>query len=415
MRILVVAQYFPPRRSTFSSRWSWLTTKLAEAGHDVDVVALMSAARQLGNLRYALLADPPPDRVTIHPVLPPLQRHSSGVAARAVIDFVMGIQSFRRAMRVRRTDVVVASAPTAVTIPIGWAVAALKRRPFVLDLRDAWPELMDNWREWDDDGRGLPGHPVKRLMVGASTVVVGPLLRALRADADAVIVTTEGLARRLRDAGLSRVHVVRNTSSKPWAYPLPAPALESETLNVLYLGNVGRAQLLATAIRAAALAKQRGVPVRLRFVGSGPQWEAAHDIARDTDAPVEFYERVPTHQVLPHYEWADTVLVSLRDWELLAETVPSKLYEIMLSGRHITASVAGETAELITELEAGDVAAPEDVEALADLWAALAADRSRLAVPATGRAWVERELSVDKLATTFADVLEEVADARGAR
>lgn len=411
MRLLVVAQYFPPRRSTFSSRWSWLTTKLAESGHHVDVVALMSTARQLGNLRHALNADPPPERVTVHPVLPPV--HGHGVATRALVDTVMGVQAFMRAVRVPGVDVVVASAPTAVTIPLGWLVARIRRRPFVLDLRDAWPELMDNWREWDDDGTARSGGAVKRAMIGAATMLFGPALRRLRADADAVIVTTEGLAERLRADGLHNTHVVRNTSAKPWTHPLPAPPAEADGLNILYMGNVGRAQLLATAVRAAALAAERGVALTLRIVGSGPQWRAVHDIAREAGAPVEFHERVPTHQVLPHYEWADSVLVSLRNWEALEYTVPSKLYEIMLTGRHISGSVAGETAGLITGLGAGDIVPPEDAESLAGLWAQLASDRSRLRVSGEGRRWVEEELSVDRLTESFDTVVREVVYARG--
>lgn len=410
LRLLVVAQYFPPRRSTFSSRWAWLTTKLAESGHQVEVVALMSTARQLGNLRHAMSADPPPERVRVHPVLPPV--HGHGVAARAGVDILMGLQAFARAVRVPNVDVVVASAPTAVTIPIGWMVAKIRRRPFVLDLRDAWPELMENWREWDDDGTGLRRGVLKRSLIGGATMLLGPGLRRLRADADAVIVTTEGLAEQLRQDGLTNTHVVRNTSAKPWTHPLPPPPRDAEQLNVLYMGNVGRAQLLATAVRAAALASQRGVAMTLRIVGSGPQWQAVHDIARDTGAPVEFHERIPTHQVLPHYEWADSVLVSLRGWEALAQTVPSKLYEVMLTGRHISGSVRGETAELIKQLRAGDIVPPEDPDALAALWAELASDRSKLRVSTEGRRWVEEDLSVERLTAAFDAVVQEVAGAR---
>ena len=58
---------------------------------------------------------------------------------------------------------------------------------------------------------------------------------------------------------------------------------------------------------------------------------------------------------------------------------------------HISAVVAGETAELITELAAGDVVPPEDPDALADLWLALSKDRSRLAIGTQAAEWIENE------------------------
>lgn len=410
MRILLIAQYFPPRRSTFSSRWAWLTTHLAERHNEVEVVAFLSAARQLGNLRHAFEADPPPPGVVFHPVLP--LWHGHGITTRAIADVFSAFRGLRTALAVKDVDVVVASAPMLITIPLGWLIAKVKRRPFVLDLRDAWPELMDDWREWNDDGRGpRRRHPLKQLVFPAAAAVVGAQVRWLRSRADAVIVTTDGLAKRLRDEGLRRVEVVRNTCTKPWAYALARVPDTSDRLNVLYLGNVGRAQLLATAIKAAALASERGTRLTLRVVGSGPQWVAARKIAQQLDAPVEFIERIPTYAVLDHYRWADTVLVTLRGWDVLSDTVPSKLYEALVTGKHITASVDGETADIVRTHSAGDVVPAEDVEALAALWGDLAGNRHRLHVPHSGRYWVRKHLTPEHLSRTFEGVLRDVTRA----
>lgn len=408
MRILVIAQYYPPRGSTFTSRWSWLTAHLALDGHRVDVVALMSATRQLGNLKHAFQADPPPDGVTVRPVLPVFKGHS--LIERSLTEALLGAKAMRKAVFNRKVDVVVASAPTIVTMPIGWLAARVRRTPYVLDLRDAWPELVDDWRLWNDHGYGpRPLGPVKGVLFPVGAQVVRTAIRFLRSHADAVIVTTDGLARLLEDDGVRNVHVVRNTSARPWPAPLPPPELEQDELHVLYIGNVGRAQLLATAVRAAAIAKQRGVPLRLRIVGSGFHWQTLQKMAADLDAPVEFHNRVPTHQVLPHYQWCDTAIVMLRGWESMNDTVPSKLYEVLLSGRHVSASVPGETARLVAELQAGDVVPVEDPEALATLWGELQANRERLHVSRAGGVWVREELSVEKLSRSFEEVLQQVA------
>lgn len=374
------------------------------------MVAFLSAGRQLGNLQRAFEADPPPPGVVFHPVLPLLK--GQGITTRAIADVFSAFRGLRDALVVKDVDVVVASAPMLITIPLGWLVAKVKRRPFVLDLRDAWPELMADWREWNDDGHGPRRRaPLKRLIFPAAAAIVDTQLRWLRAQADAVIVTTDGLAKRLREDGLRRVEVVRNTCTKPWAYALARVPETSDRLNVLYLGNVGRAQLLATAIKAAALASRQGTELTLRVVGSGPQWAAARRIARELDAPVEFIDRIPTYAVLDHYRWADTILVILRSWDALRETVPSKLYEALVTGKHVTASVDGETADLVRTYSAGDVVPVEDAEALATLWVDLAANRHRLHVPHSGRYWVRKHLSPEALSRSFEGVLKDVTRA----
>ena len=113
--------------------------------------------------------------------------------------------------------------------------------------------------------------------------------------------------------------------------------------------------------------------------------------------------------------WADTVVVSLRDWEPFAWTVPSKLYELLATRRHITALLDGEAAEVVREAGAGDVLAPQDEDALVTLWSRLAADRSLAAGRDSGRDWVAAHAHDDVLAARYLRILEQVVAAgRGA-
>src|SRR5699024_7565619 len=97
-------------------------------------------------------------------------------------------------------------------------------------------------------------------------------------------------------------------------------------------------------------------------------------------APVDVMPRIPHREVGQQYAWADTVIVSLRDWAPFAWTVPSKLYEILATGRHVTALLDGEAADVVRDAGAGDVLAPEHEDGLVDLWRGLAADRTRVSV-----------------------------------
>ncbi|WNB85184.1 glycosyltransferase [Cellulomonas sp. ATA003] len=161
-------------------------------------------------------------------------------------------------------------------------------------------------------------------------------------------------------------------------------------------------------MRAAADLQARGVPVRLRIVGAGAERPGLEHLAASLRAPVDFLGPVPHAEVVHHYGWADTLLVSLRGWGPFEWTVPSKLYEVLATGRHITAALAGEGAGLVSRTGAGDVVTPEDARALVDLWTTLQRDRTRLVVDGRGRAWATEHADFDVLAERYLAVLHDV-------
>lgn len=72
-------------------------------------------------------------------------------------------------------------------------------------------------------------------------------------------------------------------------------------------------------------------------------------------------------EIVGFYEWADTALVHLTDWEPLDKAVSSKTYELMSVGIHISGVVKSETARIIKLFEAGDTVSPENPHELAEL------------------------------------------------
>ncbi len=124
--------------------------------------------------------------------------------------------------------------------------------------------------------------------------------------------------------------------------------------------------------------------------------------------------KVYQSDVLDRYEKADTCIVSLRDdWKSFEATVPSKTYEVMSIGRHVTAVVRGEAARIVKEAECGDVVAWK-AEAIAQLWRELAADRSRLQAGTSGREWVRKNANYPMLATQYMEAIEGLVRERSA-
>ena len=95
------------------------------------------------------------------------------------------------------------------------------------------------------------------------------------------------------------------------------------------------------------------------------------------------------------------------DWKSFETTVPSKTYEVLSLGRHVTAIVKGEAARIIEDAEAGDIV-PSNPEAVAELWRELAADRSRLVRDETSRQWVKEHAEYSLLAEQYMGLIAKL-------
>lgn len=271
----------------------------------------------------------------------------------------------------------------------GYLVARLRRVPLVLEMRDAWPDLAR-------DARLVQGSVKSGFEIVADFV---------QRRADLVVTVTQGFADVLRRRGITNVATISNGLHVSTLPTLPAPPMEREVLEVLYLGNHGESQNLETSIRASALVGGR---MHLHMVGSGSRKPELQELARELAAPVTFHPSMHGNDVLNRYASADTCIVSLRDdWKSFETTIPSKTYEVLALGRHTTALVRGEAARVVSEAEAGDIV-PNNPQALANLWRKLAEDRSLLIRTGTSRAWVQKYADYGILSQRYMDLIRDL-------
>ncbi|MFC2779016.1 glycosyltransferase family 4 protein [Actinomyces sp.] len=422
MRILLLTHYWAPEVGAPQRRWNRLAKALISRGHELAVLApaphypggrLLQGgqAHMPGSIRRDVTG------AMVHRTI--FRPYSSGVCARGVDQMVAAADSVRlgagRFRGVNRPDVVLGSVPGLPTLPAALAVGRVLHRPVVVELRDAWPDLLLSAAQWsqapDCPSAVAQARRARRLhVVGrGARCLLPPLITRLEREAAAVVTTTDSFAQVLRSRGVRRVVTVRNTGATVQAGRTGADRHRSDgVLKVLYLGTVGRAQGLGFAVRAAHIAQRNGTPVVLRIVGDGAQLQEVTTLARRLGAPVEIHPAVPWTEVDQHYAWADTALVSLQNWPAMSVTVPSKLYEIMSAGVHVCASVDGEARRIVEDAGCGDVTAPQDPQALASLWGALAADRSRLDV-AGGRLWLADHADAEAMTDRYESLLRQVA------
>lgn len=395
MRILLVTHSYWPETTPPQRRWDAFVTAFRRAGWEVDVVAPTADPavtplqdRHSGTGR-PFASQPGPHGEMVHRVpglrlretrLGRLVRHS-GTAALSV----------PRALAAPRPDIVVVTVPSLPNIVSGWMVARLRRRPLVVEMRDAWPDLA---RESSAAPRGRV-----RVFEG--------VMNGLQRRADLVVTVTEGFRDMLLSRGVRRASTIPNGVVTARLPHVPERKPHDGPLRVLYLGNHGESQGLETIVRAAALAGDR---VHVRFVGSGTMKPSLRRLSAGLSAGIEFFEPVHGAGLDEQYAWADTCVVTLRpDWASFEATVPSKTYELMSTGRHLTAVVRGEAARTLNDGGSADVV-ESDPRAIARLWEDLSANPARLASNARARQWVRENADLDRLGGDYVRLVAELLE-----
>lgn len=319
----------------------------------------------------------------------PYLRHGNSRVGRLIDQCFSALLSVPAGLLAPRPDVVIVTAPSLPSLAAGYALAKLRRVPLIVEMRDAWPDLARD----------------ARLIQGSVKGVVEGVVDMVQHRADLVVTVTEGFADTLRARGVRNVATISNGLHLDAIPVMEAPDLDRPCFEALYLGNHGESQRLDVAIRASALV---GESMQLHMVGHGTQRRALERLAKELKAPVTFHPPLHGQAMIDRYASADTCLVSLRDdWKSFDTTVPSKTYEVLALGRHITGVVRGEAARIIAEAEAGDIVA-SDPEALAALWRELAADRSRLVRNGDSRQWVKEHAEYEQLAGRYMGLISEL-------
>ena len=142
MHILLIHQFFTPPEEPGGTRHYELASHLARNGHLVTIVT--------GDINYQTgkhrtLKDNPASAP--YPVgMRLIRAHSLPILHRSflwrVIAFmIFMVTSIWTGLRVRHVDLVMGTSPSLFQGVSAWTVAALKNRPFLLEIRDLWPEF----------------------------------------------------------------------------------------------------------------------------------------------------------------------------------------------------------------------------------------------------------------------------------
>lgn len=135
---------------------------------------------------------------------------------------------------------------------------------------------------------------------------------------------------------------------------------ENDNIDLLFAGNIGKAQSLNTIIDAANILKNNK-KLFFHIVGDGQELENIKTKVKDLKLNnVKFYGRKPITEMPKYYKKADAMLVTLCGDSLISKTLPGKVQTYMAAGKPIIAAANGETEEVINSSKCGFCSKADD-------------------------------------------------------
>lgn len=371
MRLLFVCQYFPPEMGAPSARTFEHACHWANDGHEVTVLT------GFPNHPTGIIPDEYRGKVFQKEEMNGLRVWRTWLwatrnerFAKRTASYISFMLSAIVAATTRRADydAVVATSPQFFVAIAGYVISRIKRKPFVLEIRDLWPEAIVSVGMLSRESRLF--HVLEAIEL------------FLYRKADCVIVVTEGARADLIRRGIdpAKIFTIRNGANL--AHFRPAPR-ENEIRDqydlgdkfvVTYVGTHGMSQGLGCALEAADLLRHRD-DVHFLFVGEGAEKPALLEKAKELRLEnVTFVDPQPKAMMPAFLCAGDACLVPLRKTKLFEGTIPSKIFESMASARPILLGVEGEAEKIITEAQSGLPIEPENAVALANAIERLAGD-----------------------------------------
>ena len=354
MRILFLTDNFPPEVNAPASRTFAHCREWVKMGADVTVVTSFPNFPQgkvYPGYKNKLYQKEMMDGIKVVRVWTYIVPNV-GVLKRT-LDFISySVTSFIASLFIK-TDIIIATSPQFFTALSGRALSFWKRKPWMMEVRDLWPEsiktvgavkdsLFIRHFEWQE-------------------------CRCYR-SAKRIVVVTDSFKKKLIARGIDgdKIDVVKNGVDKDLFMPMDkdealVKELHLEGKKVIgYIGTHGMAHKLGFILRCA-----KGMKDDKRFhfllIGGGAEKENLLKLKDELGCTnVTMLDPVPKAEVSRYISVLDVSLINLKKSELFTSVIPSKIFENAAMAIPILMGVEGEAKEIVEGYDAGRCFEPEN-------------------------------------------------------
>lgn len=311
------------------------------------------------------------------------------------------ISAILTGLRLNDFDLVIATTPQLLVGLAGYIISRIKKKPFILEVRDLWPESLV--------GSG----------VGTETSLfvklVGALAEFLYSKSNHIVVVTEEFKRELinkRGIAAKKISINENGIEEDKFRPIEDVEELKRELNLSgkfiasYIGTHGYAHGLETVLETANLLKNRS-DIHFLLVGEGARRKHLMKLSKKMDLKNVTFLGFQPREVIPKFiNISGTCLVPLKKSDVFKTVIPTKMLEFMSCGVPVILSVDGQAREVMEKGRGGVFVPPEDSKALAEAVITLKEDEKlRENLKQNGRNFILNEYTRKAKAKEYLNIL----------
>lgn len=397
MKILLINQVFVSPNEPGHTRHFEMGKYLKECGHELVIVA-SDLNYQTGHRtveRRGLYAEQNFDgvRVLRSYIYPAIHR---SYFWRVIAFFSFMFSSILTAMRVKDVDLVLGTTPPIFQAVSAWVVATLRHKPFLLEVRDLWPEF------------GISMGVLKNPIIIALSRWLEMFLYK---RATHILVNSPAYREYMLTKGVPAnkvTYIPYGTDVDMFNPSIDGSSIRKELglegkFVVLYAGALGQANDIDTLLRAAERLKQEK-DISFVLFGDGKERTRLESEAKNKNLHnVIFAGTRPKRDMPLIVASADACLAILQDIPAFRTTYPNKVFDYMAAGRASIIVIDGITRELIESSQGGVFVKPADDAMLAQKILGLARNPEKVKeMGANAREYLVKNLDRrDKLSETL--------------
>ena len=405
MRVLFLSHYFPPEVNAPASRTYEHCKQWVQDGHEVTVITCAPNHPRgivYDGYRNTLFQRTEKDGIQVIRVWTYVTANE-GFLKRTLNYLSYMFAAVCVAPFLSNFDIVLSTSPQFFNGLAGYLVSRLKRLPWILEIRDLWPESIVAVG-------AITNRPVIRLLEGLE-------LFAYR-KANHLVVVTDAFKAHMMKRGIvsKKVTVIKNgVDFSLYKKPPHGSGDLSRELGLegkfvaSYFGTHGMAHHLETILEAAHELREWKDIVFL-LVGDGAERSRLVTMRDEMKlSNVVLLDQQPKKNMPELWSLSSVSVVLLKKSALFKTVIPSKIVESMAMERPVILGVEGESAGLVLSAGGGICIEPESSKDLAIQVLKLYRDPMlRQELGSSGRRYVLEHFDRRVLARRFADVMKLV-------
>jgi glycosyltransferase involved in cell wall biosynthesis len=350
-RILIFTNHFYPEEFRVND----VAFDLSEKGHSVTVLSCIpNYPKGVYFEGYGLLKKRKEIVRGVKIIRVPHIPRGDGTGKRLILNygsyaFCLSIWAFFVSL-INKYDIVLVhhTSPIFLGLPAVWVKKKQKSKLIFWNL-DLWPESVT-----------AAGNVNNKIILN----LLNKIVKYIYSNSDRILISSKGFWNSIISKGIdfAKIEYFPNWAEDIFtqlntkeSFQIESRFNQDKYFKILFAGNIGEAQDMENIYEAILLTSGKNSNIKWIFVGDGRKAKWLKDKVNGTKLSqvVEFLGRKPIKEMPYYIEFADIMLLPLKNEPIFAYTIPAKVQAYMASEKPILAMINGESQNLINEAKCG--------------------------------------------------------------